>query len=129
MALIISPGMTKNEMENVNAGVSALQKDIDRSLLDDVSKGAWADFVREWLAFRDDNQGWLNRGYSGVYEQVIDFKRRLQAWREKFIAHGGDVSSVASTVPQPYSWVSILAGATVALAGIWVLFGRSSERG
>jgi len=88
---------------------------------------AWGEFERSWEAFYEENKGAWARMWRGTFDQALDFRRRVQDWRQKFEALGGAPSAPAPHIPDETSplgdipWRSIVVAAGGIAAGVLVL--------
>lgn len=124
-ALLITPGMTQSEMDATDTAIVSLVRDVgDSPKADDRFRQEFGQFARDWITFKDRNKGWWERGLSGVFEQVQDFKRRLNQWRDRFVALGGKATSPKIPERKPgIDWrTAALVGA--GLGGLLLLFAR-----
>lgn len=96
-------------------------------------QGRWVEeferFVAAWGEFLAGHTHWYQRLWGGVYDQVMDYRRKLLKWRESFQALGGVPTSPTPDAPpddtapswtsRPLVWVGVSA-AGLAL-GYWFL--------
>lgn len=89
----------------------------------------WSEFEREfgdfWAAHA---QSWTDRMWRGTYDKAVEFRRRVLAWRQSFMAFGGHPTSPA---PQPpteellpgisFSWKTVAVIGGVAAGALFVV--------
>lgn len=127
-AWLITPGMTQTEMDAVDTSLGSLVRDVGSSeKADDRFRKELGEFARGWLAFKERNAGWFARGTSGVYEQVQEYKTKVNQWRTKFQQVGGKITAPALLERKPVDWTKaalIGGGATVGILALVYLIRR-----
>jgi hypothetical protein len=128
-ALIRSPGAIKSEMDTVDAGVKQLDSDIMASTVRQAFKQSWRVFVGEWQKFYAGHQSWTSRLWHAAYEKTIEYRRRLEEWRQLFVREGGSATGPSFAPPSSgggIPWRPILIGAAGAIVA-GVLLGRRGD--
>lgn len=121
-AWLITPGMTQTEMDSVDTSLGSLVRDVaDSEKADNRFRKELGEFARDWMAFKDRNSGWLARGTSGVYEQVQEYKTKVNQWRAKFSQLGGKITAPALIERKPVDWTKAALIGGGAVAGIFGL--------
>lgn len=100
-ALIVTPGAMKDELETVQAGVRQLDADIMSSKTRDAFKKAWQIFAGEWKRFYDSHQSLTSRLWHATYEKTIEYRKRLDEWRNALQREGVQSTGPLLAVPQP----------------------------
>lgn len=91
--LIVTPGMTQNQMDELSADIKRLVNEmIEQDAPDSIRKG-FASFAVEWNNYKQENSGWWNRGLSSTYAEVQKFRERYNGWQKKFAQLPGKVTS------------------------------------
>jgi len=91
---IRTPGYVLAEMNTVNAAVTNLVTDMNKSPLQggDLAQ-SFVSFVKEWRVFYKDNSegvaAWAGRGTSSVYNKTIEYRNRLVDFVNAFRKAGG----------------------------------------
>lgn len=128
---IRTPGYVLAEMATVNAQLRQLIYDVGGSGADDTFRRALRAFAEEWKEFYDRHSSgvgaWWARGTTPVWRKTIEYRDRVEGWRQKFSEQGGRLSSPAlpaakRTIP---GWL-LLAGLGVGgyLAWRWLFADR-----
>jgi hypothetical protein len=103
---LVMPGNIRDEILTIGVAFSTLDKAIQAaraSLPADFVPG-WAAFFVEWQTFAKNHSSWLSNTWYKSYEKALEYRKRLEDWREKFIALGGKVSTPSPGVsPGPPS--------------------------
>ncbi len=113
-ALVYTPGVIKAELEAVNTAAGQLDMDIKPAKVRDEFKRAWKAFLDEWKAFYKNNSGYWSRLWGGVYQKAVEYRKRIEQWREAFEREGGrptGPSAVVPETPKAGSWKWALLGA------------------
>lgn len=119
------PSVVLAEMRTVDAGIKALGADIQRyanaNRLPDGFMSEWIAFRIEWEAFYKDNSGLLDRITNAAYDKTIEFRERLQSWRDNFVRVGG--APTAPALPKTGWPIGAIVIGTVIVGGVlWYLF-------
>ena len=77
-------------------GVSSI--DADARCFNGALVKQFSAFVAEWNHFKDQHRDWTDNMWGNTGDQVIDYRRRVLAWRKKFADAGGKLNS-----PDPLS--------------------------
>ncbi len=89
----------------------------------------WKEFEREfgdfWAAHAHT---WTDRMWRGAYDQAVEFRRRALAWRQSFMAFGGQPTSPAPNPPTEdilpgiaFSWKTVALFGGLAVGALFVV--------
>lgn len=91
---LFSPQTVLDEMNAVDSAITTLGEEILGSGVGETFQAKYARFLREWQRFygaHDSGLGaWVSRTLNRTYAQVLEYKERLNGWRSKFVAAGGE---------------------------------------
>lgn len=137
-SLVLTPGVTKDEMERVMREGTTLDSDVKSSNADPAFKTAWSTFWDGYRKFYADNtsgiSGWFSRGFTSVYDQTISYGNLLNDWRNKLKSYGAQVTEPTAIPkqrredPTAINWKYVLA-AGGAIAGLAVVGYAASKIG
>jgi hypothetical protein len=122
-ALVYTPSAIKAELDTVKAGADQLDRDITASKVRDEFKQAWRAFLNEWRAYYKDHEGYWSHMWFAVYEKAVEYRKRVDQWREAFQTEGGRVSAPTLTPPSDkgsgtWKWVALGAGALLVTGAV-----------
>jgi choline dehydrogenase-like flavoprotein len=104
--IIVGPGDIAAEMKTLNAFIESLNADVTNQLLATGREGRWVTtwrtFRREWQAFRDKNSGFWGRIWGSTYDEVLQYRKRAQAFSEQFRTFGA-TQVTGPALPAPIS--------------------------
>ncbi len=92
---VAMPGNIRDEIVTIGVAFSTLDKAIQAaraSLPPDFVSG-WAAFLKEWQGFANAHATWLSNVWYKSYEKALEYRKRLEDWRQKFIGLGGKIST------------------------------------
>ena len=107
-SLILTPSTIQAELEKTNTYIETLDAEI-RSFegIDPGLLRAWSFFVDEWLTWYGAGGVWFfgsgpSTFWGSTYQQALDYQRRAEEFRAKFVAVGGKTAtSPQATPPAP----------------------------
>lgn len=129
LGAIVMPSAIRDEILTVDASFTALAKLIDarRSALPGDFITGWDSFKGEWSRFRDDHRSWLSRTWGMSYTKALEYRARLETWRQKFEQLTGAKINFPSPGATPEStnpaqsafpWNKVFWGAAI-IGGLW----------
>lgn len=83
---IVMPSAIKDEIVTVDKsfGVLAQLVAAARARLPPDFVVGWDAFRSEWVQFRDAHDSWLSRTWGMSYTKALEYRARLETWRQKF---------------------------------------------
>lgn len=86
LGAIVMPSAIRDEILTVDAAFTTLAKLVDakRSALPADFLTGWGVFLTEWIRFRDDHRSWLSRAWGMSYTKTLEYRARLEQFRQKF---------------------------------------------
>lgn len=112
---IAMPGNIRDEIVTIGVGFSTLDKSIQaaRAGLPADFVSGWAAFFVEWQTFAKNHATWLDNVWYKSYEKALEYRKRLEDWRQRFVALGGKVNSPspgagAGPAPSGINWKTLL---------------------
>ena len=105
---LFSPATVKAEMDQVDAAVSTLDREIAAAgaKVRPIFSDSWAKYRASWIAFRNDNDGWLSRTLNSTRTLVADYQLGVTGWVDGFKLETGRKSLVA--LPRPTTTTALL---------------------
>jgi len=77
------------------------QADIDSKSYQGAFVRQWGEFMQQWETWYHDNDDLGARMWGSTRDTALDYRKRAQAWREKFLALGGVTNAPAPQMPTP----------------------------
>ena len=92
---VAMPGNIRDEIITIGVGFSTLDKAIQaaRAGLPADFVSGWAAFLAEWQTFAKNHATWLSNVWYKSYEKALEYRKRLEDWRQRFVALGGKVNT------------------------------------
>ncbi len=89
----------------------------------------WTEFEREFGDFWAEHaHSWTDRMWRGSYDQAVEFRRRVLAWRQSFVTFGGRPTSPAPKPPVEeilpgisFSWKTVALVGGLAAGALFVV--------
>lgn len=119
---VVMPSAIKDEIVTVDKSFGALAKLVDarRSALPPDFVIGWEAFKAEWTRFRDAHDSWLSRTWGMSYTKALEYRARLEGFRQKFELLTGQTINfpspgAAAGPPDPggFPWNKVFWGAAI----------------
>lgn len=121
------PAAIRDEILTIGRAFAALDADVKarRLKLPPQWIAAWYDFRDEWNRFAADHAHWYDNVWYASYEKALEYRQRLDAWRQQFVAQTGPTTAPALSARPPEAGESIpwktIAYGGLAVAGLYGL--------
>lgn len=92
---VAMPGNIRDEILTIGSSFKLLDAAIGKAragLPADFVSG-WTAFFSEWTTFASAHASWLSNVWYKSYEKALEYRKRLEDWRQRFIDLGGKVST------------------------------------
>jgi hypothetical protein len=93
---VVMPSGVKDEILSVATGIKSLDRAIElrKEKLPAEFVANWQDFRQEWERFAADHDSWLSRTWYKSYQKTLEYRRRLDDWRQQ-------LEQLAGSIPSP----------------------------
>ncbi len=90
---VAMPGNIRDEIVTIGVAFRTLDAAIQaqRAGLPAEFVGGWAALLTEWTGFAKNHDSWLSNVWYKSYEKALEYRKRLEDWRQKFQQLGGKV--------------------------------------
>jgi hypothetical protein len=123
------------DMAEVFAGMGVSSVDADARCFNGALVKQFSAFVAEWNHFKDAHKSWTDNMWGNTGDQVIDYRRRVLAWRKKFTEAGGKLNSPDPVIPDttfglgiPWSTLTVVAALVAAALIVPPVLGAITRR-
>lgn len=92
---VAMPGNIRDEILTIGTEFKILDASVlaaRASLPPDFVTG-WSAFRTEWETFARNHSSWLDNVWYKSYEKALEYRKRLEDWRQRFIGYGGRIST------------------------------------